>query len=290
MGYGTAPDEPEHGAGADIAPPVRPLDVAAGPVVPSYTSRTADDPFVEYLLRLGDDRLVLGQRLSEWCGHGPILEEDIALANMSLDLFGQAALLLKLAGEREGKGRDEDTLAFLRETVEFRNVQLVELPNGDFGVTIARQFLYSAFAELQLAALTRSAHGDLAGIAAKAHKESRYHLRHTTDWVLKLGDGTAESRARMQAAFDGLWRYTGELFEMDDVDRAMVADGVGVDAAALRPRWQARVEQVLTEATLRVPPTGRMMTGGRSGRHTEFLGLMLAEMQSVVRAHPGASW
>jgi ring-1,2-phenylacetyl-CoA epoxidase subunit PaaC len=291
MGYGNPPDEPEFGAGADIAPKVAPLSTdASGHVVPTWTSGLTANPIAEYLLRLGDDRLVLGQRLAEWCGHGPILEEDIALANISLDLFGQAALLLKLAGELEGKGRDEDALAFHRDAVEFRNVQLVELPKGDFGFTIARQFLFDAFSELLLAELAKSAHAELAGVAAKAHKECRYHLRHSTDWVLKLGDGTSESHARVQSSFDELWRFTGELFVVDDVERAAVAQGVGVDVAALRPRWRARVEAVLTEATLRVPNDGFMVTGGRQGRHTEYLGHMLAEMQSVARAHPGAQW
>jgi ring-1,2-phenylacetyl-CoA epoxidase subunit PaaC len=290
MGYGNPPDEPEFGAGADVAPKVAPVTAATGPVVRTYTSGGAENALFEYLLRLGDDRLILGQRLAEWCGHGPILEEDIALANVSLDLFGQAALLLKLAGEVEGKGRDEDALAFLRDAVEFRNAQLVELPRGDFAFTIARQFLFDAFGELLFAELARSAHPELAGIAAKAHKEIRYHLRHSADWVLKLGDGTPESRARVQRAFDDLWRFTGELFAVDDVDRAVIADGTGVDVSALRPRWRARVEAALTEATLRVPNDGYMVSGGRLGRHTEFLGHMLAEMQSVVRAHPGAAW
>jgi ring-1,2-phenylacetyl-CoA epoxidase subunit PaaC len=290
MGYGHPPDEPETGAGSDAPPTVRPVTTEVGPIVRTWTSRAADDPLVEYLLRLGDDRVVLGQRLAEWCGHGPILEEDIALANISLDLFGQAALLLKLAGEAEGKGRDEDALAFHRDAVEFRNVQMVELPKGDFGFTIARQFLFDAFAELYLAQLAKSTHAELAGVAAKAHKEARYHLRHSTDWILKLGDGTPESHARVQSSFDELWRFTGELFLVDDVDRAMVERGIGVDASALQPAWRARVEAVLTEATLRVPNDGFFVKGGRTGRHTEFLGLMLAEMQSVARAHPGAQW
>ncbi|AHG91253.1 phenylacetate-CoA oxygenase, PaaI subunit [Gemmatirosa kalamazoonensis] len=290
MGYGNPPDEPETGAGSDAPPAVRPLSATAGHVVPTWTSGVTDNALAEYLLRLGDDRLVLGQRLAEWCGHGPILEEDIALANISLDLFGQAALLLKLAGETEGKGRDEDALAFLRDAVEFRNVQLVELPKGDFGFTIARQFLFDAYSELCYAELARSTHAELAGIASKAHKEIRYHLRHSTDWILKLGDGTPESHARVQSAFDDLWRFTGELFESDDVDRAVAEQGIGVDPSTLRPRWRTRVEAVLAEATLRVPNDGVMASGGRRGRHTEYLGHMLAEMQSVARAHPGAQW
>jgi ring-1,2-phenylacetyl-CoA epoxidase subunit PaaC len=290
MGYGHAPDEPETGAGSDAPPAYVPLGTDPMHVVRTWTSGGADNPLAEYLLRLGDDRLVLGQRLAEWCGHGPILEEDIALTNISLDLFGQAALLLKLAGEAEGKGRDEDALAFAREAVEFRNALLVELPKGDFGFTIARQFLFDAFSELFFAELAKSAHGELAGVAAKAHKEVRYHLRHSTDWMLKLGDGTPESHARLQRAIDDLWRFTGELFAADDVDRAMAEQGIGVDPAGLRARWRERVESVLTAATLRMPADGVMARGGRLGRHTEHLGHLLAEMQSVTRAHPGASW
>jgi ring-1,2-phenylacetyl-CoA epoxidase subunit PaaC len=290
MGYGNAPDAPETGAGSDTPPRVVPLSTDPTHVVRTWTSGGAENPLAEYLLRIADDRLVLGQRLAEWCGHGPILEEDIALSNISLDLFGQAALLLKLAGEAEGRGRDEDTLAFGREAVEFRNVQLVELPKGDFGFTVARQFLFDAFAELQLGALSSSAHADLAGVAAKAHKEARYHLRHSTDWMLKLGDGTPESHARLQRAVDELWRFTGELFATDDIERGLVDQGVAVDAEALRPRWRERVQAVLTAATLRTPTDGFMVRGGRLGRHTEYLGHMLAEMQSVTRAHPGAEW
>lgn len=290
MGYGHAPDEPEMGAGSEAPPAYVPLGTDPMHVVRTWTSGGADNTLAEYLLRLGDDRLVLGQRLSEWCGHGPILEEDIALANISLDLFGQAALLLKLAGEVEGKGRDEDALAFQRDAVEFRNVQLVELPKGDYAFTTARQFLFDVQAELLFAALAASTQPELAAIAAKAHKEVRYHVRHSTDWVLKLGDGTAESHARMQRAVDELWRFTGELFLTDDVDRVMVEQGIGVDPASLQARWRERVDAVLRAATLRTPADGFMARGGRLGRHTEYLGHLLAEMQSVSRAHPGASW
>lgn len=244
----------------------------------------------EYCLRLADDRLVLGHRLSEWCGHGPILEEDIALANIALDLVGQATALLKLAGEVEGKGRDEDALAYFREAVEYRNALLVEHPRGDFAWTIVRQFLFSAYSVLLWDALTRSRNETLAGIAAKALKESRYHLRHTADWTLRLGDGTEESHRRAQDALDDLWRYTGELFEMDAVDREMVEQGLGADLAALEPRWRAQVSDVLQHATLTLPADGYMQRGGREGRHTEHLGHMLAEMQIVARSFPGAKW
>ena len=194
----------------------------AGAKSSTATSGIVEHPFFEHLLRLADDRLVLGHRLSEWCGHGPILEEDIALANIALDLVGQASMLLKLGGEVEGKGRSEDALAYFRDAVEFRNVQLVELPNGDFAATIVRQFLFDAWDVLVLEKLTGGSNESLAGIAAKALKEAKYHLRHTAEWVRMLGDGTAESHTRAQRALDDLWPYAAELFLMDDTDRAAV--------------------------------------------------------------------
>lgn len=244
----------------------------------------------DFLLRLGDDRLILGHRLSEWCGHGPILEEDIALANMSLDLIGQANLLLELAGKTEGQGRTADTLAYFREAVEFRNALIMELPRGDFAFTMARQFLVSVFDVLHLERLQASKHADLAGIAAKAYKETRYHARHSADWMLMLGDGIVESHQRVQAAVDELWRFTGELFESDDLERGLVAEGVAVDREALRAPWREEVGRVLQAATLTVPDDGFMQRGGREGRHTEHLGHLLAEMQIVARSFPGAEW
>lgn len=244
----------------------------------------------EYLLRLGDDRLVLGHRLSEWCGHGPILEEDIAITNVALDLVGQANLLLQLAGQVEGRGRDQDTLAYFREAVDYRNALLMELPRGDWAFTIVRQFLASVHAALLLERLQHSANGDLAGIAAKAFKEARYHARHSADWMLRLGDGTAESHARAQRALDEIWRYTGELFETDDVERELVEEGVAIDSASLREPWREQVSRIVAEATLALPRDGFMQSGGRRGRHTEHLGRMLAEMQIVARSHPGAQW
>jgi ring-1,2-phenylacetyl-CoA epoxidase subunit PaaC len=244
----------------------------------------------EYLLRLGDDRLVLGHRLSEWCGHAPILEEDIALANIALDLIGQATLFLGLAGKAEGKGRDADALAYLRDVIEYRNALLVELPKGDFAVTIVRQMFFSVFALLQAEALQASSDRDLAGIAAKGVKESRYHVRHSADWVVKLGGGTDESHARAQRALDDLWRYTGELFLADDVDRAAAKAGFGVDPSTLESAWQTTVRDVLGRAGLTIPDVAYMQRGGRDGRHTEHLGHMLAEMQILARSHPGASW
>jgi ring-1,2-phenylacetyl-CoA epoxidase subunit PaaC len=248
------------------------------------------NPLFEYLLRLGDDRLVLGHRMSEWCGHGPILEEDIAMSNIALDLVGQAGSLLKLAGETEGAGRDEDALAYFRGEPEYRNVQLVELPNGDFAFTMLRQFLFDAYSVLQWDALAKVTFAPLAGIAAKALKEDTYHLRHSSDWVLRLGDGTDESHARAQAALSELWRFTGELFERDAIDDAVHAQGIAVDQAAIQSRWEQMVSDVLKRATLAIPPAGAMASGGRRGRHTEFLGHMLAEMQIVARSHPGAKW
>ena len=262
----------------------------AGARPATATSGTTENPFFEHLLRLADDRLVLGHRLSEWCGHAPILEEDIALANIALDLIGQASLLLKLAGEVEGKGRNEDTLAYFRDAIEFRNAQLVELPNGDFAVTIVRQFLFDAWDVLVLERLTAASNQSLAGIAAKALKEAKYHLRHTAEWVRMLGDGTAESHARAQRALDDLWPYTAELFLSDDVDAAVVKSGSGVDVEPLRARWRQTVDQVIGEATLTIPKDGFAPRGGRTGRHTEHLGRMLADMQSLARAHPGAAW
>src|SRR5215471_14047344 len=206
-----------------------------------------------YLLRLADDRLVLGHRLSEWCGHGPILEEDIALANISLDLIGEATLLLKLAGEVEGEGRSEDALAYFRDAIDYRNVLMAELPKGDFAFTIVRQFLFSVFSLHQMEALAKSAHAELAGIAAKAVKEARYHVRHSAQWIVTLGDGTEESHARAQRALDDLWRYTGELFIADDIDRAVASDKLGVDPSTLADRWRTDVEPFLGRATLTIP-------------------------------------
>jgi len=267
-------------------------EAAAGrrPVAGPSRTPVLGAPLVEYLLRLGDDRLILGHRLSEWCGHGPILEEDIALSNMALDLIGQAAALLRLAGEAEGQGRDEDALAYWREAVQFRNALITELPNGDFGVTIVRQFLVSAHSLLLWEALLGAPHEGLAGVAAKAVKEVRYHVRHSGEWVVRLGDGTPESQARVQRALDDLWRYTGELFDADAVDAAVAALGIVVDHAALKARWDGLVDEVLARATLVRPADGPMRRGGRVGRHTEHLGHLLSVMQSVTRAHPGATW
>ena len=244
----------------------------------------------EYLLRLGDDRLVLGHRLSEWCGHAPILEEDIALANIALDLIGHANLLLTAAAKEEKAGRDADALAYLRDGIDYRNVLLVELPKGDFAVTIARQFLFSTYALLQSDGLQKSSYADLAGIAAKMHKESRYHVRHSGEWMLRLGDGTDESHTRLQAAVDELWRYTGELFLTDPLEQRLVATGQVVDSSRLEQPWRGQVGDILKRAGITTPEVKWMQRGGREGKHTEHLGHMLAEMQVLQRQHPGASW
>ncbi len=250
----------------------------------------AKDQLFEYLLRLGDSSLILGQRLSEWCGHGPELEEDIALINIALDLIGQARSLLTYAGEVEGRGRDEDVLAFLRDGTDYRNLLLVEQPNQDFAYTIARQFLFDAFHLEQQRALMGSRDETLAAIAGKSVKEVTYHLRHSSEWLVRLGDGTPLSHDKMQTALDDLWMYSGEMFEMDALEAALVEAGVAPDRAALRPAWEARVAAVIEEATLQRPDDGWMQSGGLRGRHSEHLGHILAEMQHLQRAHPGAQW
>ena len=248
------------------------------------------NPVYDYVLGLGDNSLVLGQRLSEWCGHGPALEEDIGLTNIALDLIGQARMLFSYAGELGGEGRTEDDLAFLRDSCDFRNLLLVEQPNRDFAYTIARQFFFDAYNLALYERLGDSSDSRLAEIAAKSVKEITYHLRHSSRWMIRLGDGTEESHVRIQQAADDLWMYTGELFEADTVADRMVVDGVGVSPQTLRPIWDERVDEVLREATLERPPEQWMTTGGRSGQHTEHLGYLLAEMQFLQRAYPGATW
>lgn len=249
-----------------------------------------DRALFEFLLRLGDNCLILSHRLSEWCAHGPVLEEDIALTNVALDLLGHARFWLSYAGEVEGAGRGEDKLAFLCDANEFRNVLLVEQPNGDYAMTTARQFYFDAWHYLLLERLQSSRDGRVAEIAAKALKEVTYHRERSCDWVIRLGDGTAESHRRMQAAIDDLWVYTGELFEVDAVETEMIERGVGVDLAKLRQPWLDGVKRTLGEATLRNPQGEWMQRGGKRGVHTENLGYLLAEMQFLQRAYPGAQW
>jgi ring-1,2-phenylacetyl-CoA epoxidase subunit PaaC len=243
-----------------------------------------------YLLRVGDDALFAAQRLGEWSARAPEMEQDIALSNIALDQLGAARLFLTYAGEIEGSGRDEDALAYLRQDFEFRNAQLVELSDTDFGTAIAKLLCLSAFQHPLYEALSSSTDQRIAGIAAKAVKESAYHLDHATLWTVRLGDGTAESHRRMADALDEVWPYTYELFESDRVARHVAAAGLGVDPSSLREPWEETVTGVLRQATLDVPVTEWRPTGGRSGRHTEALGYLLAEMQVLYRAHPGATW
>jgi ring-1,2-phenylacetyl-CoA epoxidase subunit PaaC len=247
-------------------------------------------PLAAYALRLGDDSLILGQRLSEWCGHAPALEVDLSLANVALDQIGQATHFLALAGEIEGKGRDADALAFKRDVMDFTNCLLVEQPNGDFAQTIARQFLFSHYQHLLFEALARASDARFAAIAAKAVKETAYHVMLASDWVVRLGDGTDESRTRMVAGLDWMWRFVDELFAVDGVDAAAIKAGVGADKTVLRPAWDSRVDAALADAGLERPASRRPVLGGRLGRHSEHLGHLLSEMQFLQRAYPGATW
>ena len=253
-----------------------------------------DEPLLECLLRLGDTDLVLAQRLGAWIGHGPVLEEDIALANVGLDLLGQSRLWLGYAGEVEarltGRGRSEDELAFLRDAPAFRNVQLVEQPNGDYATTMARQLYFDHAHHLLLQGLARSCDERVAAIASKGVKEAQYHLERSSDWVVRLGDGTDESHARMQRAIDDLWPYTGEMFTPDAIELELVDAGVAADARTLAAPWRNRIDSVLLDATLRVPESTFAQQGGKRGVHTEHLGRMLAEMQTLQRSYPGAQW
>jgi len=245
----------------------------------------------EYLLRFGDNALILSQRLGEWCGKGPALEEDMALTNVALDLLGQARLLLSLAAEAAGNGADEDSLAYHRDDREFRNVLLVEQPNGNYADTLARQFLFDAWSSLALRRLLTSSDAAIAAIAEKAIKEVSYHLRRSSDLMVRLGDGTELSRAMLQAAIDKVWPYSHELFIGDAVDAEMTAAGIGFDPASLQDEWLAYVREVLAEATLKLPAAGGWMPkGGKQGLHSEHLSKLLAEMQVLQRSHPGASW
>lgn len=244
----------------------------------------------ETLLRLGDNTLILGHRVSEWCGHSPVLEEDIALANVALDLIGQTQLWLELAGEVEGEGRSADDLAFLRDAWDFRNVLLVERPNGDFGHTLMRQFLFDAYHFHLLSGLEKSSDTRIADIAQKAVKEVAYHLERSSDLVIRLGDGTAESHRRMQDALEALWSYTGEMFLSDNIDQAALEAGLVPSPEALRDLWLRDVRLVLEQATLRIPEGDFAHKGGRQGMHTEHLGHLLTQMQWLQRAYPGASW
>ncbi|MEE1655415.1 1,2-phenylacetyl-CoA epoxidase subunit PaaC [Microvirga sp. CF3062] len=251
---------------------------------------SGQEALFEYLLRLGDNALILGHRLSEWCGHSPALEEDLALSNVALDLIGQTQLWLNLAGEVEGKGRDADKLAYLRDARDFRNVLLVEQPNGDFAATMARQFFFDAWHYLLLRELTGSKDARIAEIAAKALKEVTYHLERSRDWILRLGDGTEESHRRMQTAIDDLWMYTGEMFESDEVDQAIALAGLGPDLATLHEPWLGLIRATVEDATLTLPQPGWAQRGGKRGLHSEHLGYILADLQFLQRAYPNATW
>ena len=251
---------------------------------------TEKDALFEYCLRLGDSSLILGHRLSEWCGHGPILEEDIALINIALDFVGRSTSILKYAAEVEGKNRSEDDLAYLRNERQFRNLLITEQPNGDFACTIVRQFLFDAYSFFLYNELTKSKDATLAGIAEKSLKEISYHLRHTSQWMLRLGDGTQESHDRAQKALDNLWRFTPEFFEMDDIDALLIKTGTAVNLTNIKSDWLNKVTEIIELSTLTIPAGNFINTGSRQGKHTEHLGFLLAEMQHVNRSFPGCTW
>ena len=248
------------------------------------------DPAVQYLLRLGDTCLILAQRLGEWCGHAPVLEEDIALTNVALDLVGQSRALLTRAGELEGSGFDEDQLAFLRDERDYFNLTLVELPRGDFAFTVLRNLFVATWAKLLWDCLHTSTDAEVAAIAGKALKEVRYHQQHAADWVVRLADGSDESRCRMLAALDALWIYTAELFDSDAVDAQAQASGLGPRWAELRAPWLAEITTVFDEAGLAVPADSAFRSTGTRGVHSEHMGHLLAEMQHLQRAYPGGVW
>jgi ring-1,2-phenylacetyl-CoA epoxidase subunit PaaC len=289
---GTEPEtvRPRTGSGAVEAHSL-PSSGAGKKEGPSTGSgRTESEILFETLLRLGDDSLILGQRLGEWCGHAPSVEVDLSLANMGLDLIGQATHFLNAAGAAEGKGRDGDALAFRRDVLDFRNCWLVEQPNGDFAQTMARQLLFSTWQEMLFGHLEGSADETIAAIAAKAVKEVRYHAELSAEWVIRLGDGTDESRRRMAAGLDWHWRFVPELFEMDAIATEAASRGIGADVSAFREDYDARIGAVLAEATLEPPKDQRPILGGRRGHHGEHLGHILAVMQYLPRTYPDATW
>jgi ring-1,2-phenylacetyl-CoA epoxidase subunit PaaC len=252
---------------------------------------TDREALLEYCLRLADTSLISGQRMSEWCGHAPILEEDIALSNISLDLIGQARILLAYAGEVDGKGKSEDDMAFYRDARQFRNLLLAEVPNGDFAMTVARQYLLSVYNFHLYSALSSSSDTTLAAFASKSLKEVAYHVRHFGDWMVRLGDGTDESRSRLQDAVSELWNFVDDLFMADEIDRKLAASGVGADLDAVKLKWEEAINKTFADAKVVAPKVNSMMrTGSRQGNHTEYLGYILAEMQFLPRAYPDARW
>jgi ring-1,2-phenylacetyl-CoA epoxidase subunit PaaC len=251
---------------------------------------TKQEALFNYILRIADTNLILGHRLSEWTGHGPMLEEDIAMTNIALDLIGHANSLLQYAASVEGKGRTADDLAYMRSEREFYNTLLSEQPNGDYAKTIARQFLSDAFDLHFFEALKTSADATLSALAVKAHKEVLYHLRHTAAWIERFGDGTGESHERVQQAINELWAFTDELFEMNAVDEVLLKEKIAVDLTSLKTKWERTVSEVLQRSTVSIPGNIWQQKGSRDAKHTEHLGFLLAEMQHLHRAHPGAAW
>lgn len=249
-----------------------------------------NDALLAYVCRLGDNALILSQRMVELVAAYPELEEELANANFALDYIGQARMFYTYAGELEGNGRDEDDFAFLRDENEFRNLLLLEQPNGHFGDSITKLVLFDVFYLAQLEALANCSDKRIVEIAARAEKEIRYHLRHNTQWLVRLGDGTEESHAKAQGSVDALWAYTGEMFEADEVDQVFADEFNGPDLEALKTRWQEEIKAILEQATLDQPEDGWMMSGGKAGQHSELLGYMIAEMQYLQRTHPGACW
>jgi ring-1,2-phenylacetyl-CoA epoxidase subunit PaaC len=251
---------------------------------------TTNNNLYNYLLMLGDNNLILGQRMGEWCGHGPVLEQDIAMTNIALDLIGQSRMLFQYAAKLKGDGTTEDSLAFVRQPREYLNCQLVEQPNGNFGHTIMRQFLFDAFNYYNYMALKESNDETIAAIAAKSFKEVSYHLRFSSEWAIRLGDGTEVSRDKMQTALDDLWRYTGELYTPTELETSLSEAGIAPDFGWIESQWKAKVDQILMEATLKIPEAGYMQSGGKKGIHTEHHGFILAELQYMQRTYPDLQW
>jgi ring-1,2-phenylacetyl-CoA epoxidase subunit PaaC len=249
-----------------------------------------DEHLLNYSLFLGDNALITGQRLSEWCGHGPILEQDIAITNIALDHLGQARLFLQYAAKLKGEGATEDSLAYFRNENEFRNLLLTELPNGDWGMTLVKQFLYDTYHYFELTGLLDSKDDQIQAIAKKAIKEVAYHAQWSAEWIIRLGDGTEESHRRVQDPLNQLWSYTGEFFKVDDSTQAMTEKGIAPDYASLHSQWEAKISEVLKLATLSKPEDSWMQSGGRMGSHTEHMGFILAEMQHIPRSYPDAKW
>lgn len=245
---------------------------------------------LEYTLRLGDNALILGQRLAEWCGHGPILEQDIALSNIALDHFGQSRMLFQYAAKLKGEDYTEDTIAFFRDGTEYKNLLMLELENGDWGKTMARQFLFDTFNYYLYTQLLKSKDTNIRAVAQKAIKEITYHAQWSAEWIIRLGDGTEESHNRIQSSINELWEWTGEMFEMDNTDLKMLEEGIGADLNQVKEEWHHKVAEILNLATLQKPEDGWMQTGGKQGEHTEYLGYLIAEMQHLPRMYPEAIW